>query len=1359
MLSTSHVHPLSPPLSSASLPFDFAPTADDLQDSASDNESPTTSTKPLFPPSPPELRNGQDPISSSSPAHDAPIGLGFPSMSASNFGDPMQGDTAQSPPPTHLSFPRPPHLLPSATLAALPISHLVALTQSMSRDLALAHVDLAARLKELEALERLAGVKGASPGEIERVKVRSRSQEQSQKEEEEEDTGRNTLKRKEKDSRIGQQWTIKLDGPAPPENPQVEVDLDIEDLTEAISSNAFDIATSPVLDSEEARLRDRAFSLNEVPSNDVFDRASISSTRTNPSVQSAPVLSAQPSSSTLKPARGRHASLSARFFGSISGSTLLPAPESSSSSLPHSPSAPSLQTSISNDPSLVPDLVQRNGRSGSIRSVSSARSTSSRTSDAGSDSSRKTGYSDWFGWKGWNSTSKGSTGLKAGLSPDGVPEEGDDVIANNDIQGGEGKPEDLTTPVPDRSIEYFEGAADDDPSTPTSRRRRTLSDASRSLVETSSPAQTSSGQSSSSRRTSATRSTIPSTIEDSSSSLSSTLSPPAMSTPDGKRSPPGMTPPDSPSTSRTRSPAPPPSLATRQAILTPALSTPMTTSTLSTPSVSSPRRPLATNSPQGSQIIGSSTKQPEAHSDSARRNSVRSNRGSGSGDEEDDMDGQSTLKARTTRTGSVPATFVPGIPIYSAPPNGTAARTSDQGYVAVAKGTIGRALGLGLTGEPPASAGMTRSQSDGLSRASNDSSTFARLPSLSLSRYSLFSPPTTGTGATSASLVTNHSPAIVHSTTFAPAPPSGTPTTMELDTISVEAAPPSLALHKPTSTTSPAEPTTAEEDAADDGPLIDRYGFIYDVHSGMELLKETRRREKEKEGAYDKSAKGRQKNRGGKGGMAKQAEVAPSTAAVEPSGIATPTQLEVHPQLDAIREAMGLTPTAEAPNVFSPPLSPGESKSLELDLEAPPRPPPQPPKLVRAPASDDSCLSRASGPQSMRALLGQLRSMSDTVERTQQTEWDAFIRKRQAKLAKLKLQQQVNAAHESTSSSGKGKGKQKKERPKTIWGANALAEEKVEDSDGAREEGWTENLVGVAQMGTEGKSKKEDWNEFKELVRKGIPISYRPKIWGECSSANEAREPGVYQDLLFSPRDDEQSCLKQIDMDCHRTFPTNVFFAGNGPGVAKLRNVLVAYSRRNPKIGYCQGMNNLVATLLLTHPAEEDAFWVLVCIVENILPSDYYTSHLLVSRADQQVLSDLVSRILPSIAGHLEEHGVELSAISFGWFLSLFTDVLPIQTLLRVWDLFFIHGTVLLFRVALSILKLHEAELLACDSAAGLYGLLGSLPGHIYHADRLLKVACEDLASSVKDREVATLRRSHVAALQDELGVATADAD
>lgn len=43
------------------------------------------------------------------------------------------------------------------------------------------------------------------------------------------------------------------------------------------------------------------------------------------------------------------------------------------------------------------------------------------------------------------------------------------------------------------------------------------------------------------------------------------------------------------------------------------------------------------------------------------------------------------------------------------------------------------------------------------------------------------------------------------------------------------------------------------------------------------------------------------------------------------------------------------------------------------------------------------------------------------------------------------------------------------------------------------------------------------------------------------------------------------------------------------------------------------------------------------------------------------MLQDLVARIMPKVAAHLEEHGVELSAITFGWFLSLFTDSLPIQ--------------------------------------------------------------------------------------------------
>lgn len=135
----------------------------------------------------------------------------------------------------------------------------------------------------------------------------------------------------------------------------------------------------------------------------------------------------------------------------------------------------------------------------------------------------------------------------------------------------------------------------------------------------------------------------------------------------------------------------------------------------------------------------------------------------------------------------------------------------------------------------------------------------------------------------------------------------------------------------------------------------------------------------------------------------------------------------------------------------------------------------------------------------------------------------------------------------------------------------------------------------------------------------------------EISGANDLREPGMYHDLLAKHADQETPCLDQIDMDTHRTFPTNVFFAGSGPGVAKLRRVLIAYSWRDPIIGYCQGMNVLAALLLLVFPEEEEAFWMLASLLERVLPSDYYSPSLLVSQADQRVLRDLLRIYLPEV--------------------------------------------------------------------------------------------------------------------------------
>lgn len=263
-----------------------------------------------------------------------------------------------------------------------------------------------------------------------------------------------------------------------------------------------------------------------------------------------------------------------------------------------------------------------------------------------------------------------------------------------------------------------------------------------------------------------------------------------------------------------------------------------------------------------------------------------------------------------------------------------------------------------------------------------------------------------------------------------------------------------------------------------------------------------------------------------------------------------------------------------------------------------------------------------------------------------------------------------------------------------------------------------DELIGLAGLGT-GRMAKERRKELNLLVLGGIPMNYRPKIWGELTGACTLREPLYYQELLRHGKDVDLTCVAQIDLDIRRTMPSNVFFAGTGPGVIKLRRVLLAFSRHNPTVGYCQGMNVIAATLLLTHPTEEDVFFVLVSIVEKILPPRYFTPDLLTSRADQSVFKHLLREICPQSMQHLRSLSIDLEAITFGWFLSVFTDCMPAECLFRTWDIFFLDGHSWLFCVAISIMKVHEKALLDCDTPGQVYTLLKEL-------DKLRDISIDD---------------------------------
>lgn len=223
------------------------------------------------------------------------------------------------------------------------------------------------------------------------------------------------------------------------------------------------------------------------------------------------------------------------------------------------------------------------------------------------------------------------------------------------------------------------------------------------------------------------------------------------------------------------------------------------------------------------------------------------------------------------------------------------------------------------------------------------------------------------------------------------------------------------------------------------------------------------------------------------------------------------SSLRRRPSILSSRSRSGTTTSQVAPQIAS-------SKSLSSVLSA------------DADAPEHIC------EKGVRHLLTQLTEIHDKQEGNRKKDWDVFFKQRSKSRSK-----NLPSGNTSTSSSG---------------GAAAILglDSSVEEEELIHSEG----LIGFSEMGHS--LSREERRELERLIRGGVPLVYRSKIWLECSGALEMMEPGVFNDLL-NLQTGEESVLVEIEKDVGRTMPLNVFFGGDGPGIQKLRRVLTAYSR------------------------------------------------------------------------------------------------------------------------------------------------------------------------------------------------------
>ncbi|XP_051120023.1 uncharacterized protein LOC127243855 [Andrographis paniculata] len=300
-------------------------------------------------------------------------------------------------------------------------------------------------------------------------------------------------------------------------------------------------------------------------------------------------------------------------------------------------------------------------------------------------------------------------------------------------------------------------------------------------------------------------------------------------------------------------------------------------------------------------------------------------------------------------------------------------------------------------------------------------------------------------------------------------------------------------------------------------------------------------------------------------------------------------------------------------------------------------------------------------------------------------------------------------------------------------------------------------------------------DELECLVRDGVPMALRGELWQAFVGARVRRVEKYYDNLLApeSKLENKTRALDdnsqeenhesvgvpekwkiQIEKDLPRTFPGHPALDEDGRNA--LRRILTAYARHNPSVGYCQAMNFFAGLLLLLMP-EENAFWTLVGILDDYFDG-YYTEEMIESQVDQLVLEELVRERFPKLVNHLDYLGVQVAWVTGPWFLSIYMNMLPWESVLRVWDVLLFEGSrVMLFRAALALLELYGPALVTTKDAGDAITLLQSLAGSTFDSSQLVFTACMGF-QNVQESQLEELRNKHRPPVREALKERTMEA-
>ncbi|RDB29361.1 hypothetical protein Hypma_016119 [Hypsizygus marmoreus] len=226
--------------------------------------------------------------------------------------------------------------------------------------------------------------------------------------------------------------------------------------------------------------------------------------------------------------------------------------------------------------------------------------------------------------------------------------------------------------------------------------------------------------------------------------------------------------------------------------------------------------------------------------------------------------------------------------------------------------------------------------------------------------------------------------------------------------------------------------------------------------------------------------------------------------------------------------------------------------------------------------------------------------------------------------------------------------------------------------------------------------------KLRRRVYKGIPDPWRTAAWDLLMTRYSnlgVREMGLlgaeYRDALEKP----STYDIQIDLDVPRTISGHIMFRTRyGAGQRSLFHVLHCFSLRCSTCGYVQGMGPIAATLLCYFEPER----VYASLVRL---HDAYSLHTVFSPGFPGLLEAIYVQeritelMMPDVFAAFRKHMISTTSYATKWYITLFSNSVPFQTQLRLWDAFLLEGYDVFVAVAVAIVWVYRDQITSASAS------------------------------------------------------------